>query len=133
MPQAVTRAGVAQLVEHYLAKVDVAGSNPVSRSTMTGRLARGGRRRCERTSNTTSTPTSTTTSTTTSNTLCAGSRYAPGQRVYFAPTTTVDGVGDGRSLLEVVPMIRRFALVTMLTLAAWAGAQAGYFVQADMV
>ena len=26
-------AGVAQLVEHYLAKVDVAGSNPVSRST----------------------------------------------------------------------------------------------------
>jgi len=30
-------------------------------------------------------------------------------------------------------MIRRFALVTMLTLAAWAGAQAGYFVQADMV
>src|SRR5690554_3998390 len=27
-----TSAGVAQLVEHYLAKVDVAGSNPVSRS-----------------------------------------------------------------------------------------------------
>ena len=68
MPQAVTRAGVAQLVEHYLAKVDVAGSNPVSRSTvksrdiylgkvdvagsnpvsrskMTGRLERGGRLR----------------------------------------------------------------------------------------
>ena len=33
MPQAVPYAGVAQLVEHYLAKVDVAGSNPVSRST----------------------------------------------------------------------------------------------------
>ena len=29
-----TSAGVAQLVEHYLAKVDVAGSNPVSRSTI---------------------------------------------------------------------------------------------------
>ncbi len=28
-------AGVAQLVEHYLAKVDVAGSNPVSRSMIT--------------------------------------------------------------------------------------------------
>jgi|RhiMethySRZTD1v2_1073278.scaffolds.fasta_scaffold80755_2 hypothetical protein len=26
------RAGIAQLVEHHLAKVDVAGSNPVSRS-----------------------------------------------------------------------------------------------------
>src|SRR5690554_1565213 len=31
-PDAGTSAGVAQLVEHYLAKVDVAGSNPVSRS-----------------------------------------------------------------------------------------------------
>ena len=26
------RAGIAQLVEHHLAKVDVAGSSPVSRS-----------------------------------------------------------------------------------------------------
>src|SRR5690606_41984564 len=55
------------------------------------------------------------------------------QGVCFPPTRTVDGVGDGRSVLEVVPMIRRFALVTMLTWAGWAGAQAGYFVQADMV
>ena len=32
-------AGVAQLVEHYLAKVDVASSNLVSRSTMPRPLA----------------------------------------------------------------------------------------------
>ena len=31
--RAVFRAGVAQLVEHHVANVDVAGSNPVSRST----------------------------------------------------------------------------------------------------
>ncbi len=30
-PVGATCAGVAQLVEHYLAKVGVAGSNPVSR------------------------------------------------------------------------------------------------------
>jgi hypothetical protein len=33
VPGLLRYAGVAQLVEHYLAKVDVAGSNPVSRST----------------------------------------------------------------------------------------------------
>ena len=35
-------AGVAQLVEHYLAKVDVASSNLVSRSIVPLRLPRGG-------------------------------------------------------------------------------------------
>jgi len=29
-------AGVAQLVEHYLAKVNVVGSNPITRSTGNG-------------------------------------------------------------------------------------------------
>jgi hypothetical protein len=32
-----TNAGIAQLVERNLAKVDVAGSNPVSRSALRGR------------------------------------------------------------------------------------------------
>ncbi len=35
-------AGIAQLVEHHLAKVGVAGSSPVSRSDFTGRLRSGG-------------------------------------------------------------------------------------------
>ena len=38
--QSFFRARVAQLVEHYLAKVDVAGSNPVSRSIFFVRIAR---------------------------------------------------------------------------------------------
>ncbi len=34
-------AGVAQLVEHLLAKEKVAGSNPVSRSTFNNRARKG--------------------------------------------------------------------------------------------
>ena len=34
-------AGVAQLVEHYLAKVDVVGSNPIARS-ISGSVAESG-------------------------------------------------------------------------------------------
>ena len=35
-PKDACYAGIAQLVEHYLAKVDVAGSSPVSRSRQEG-------------------------------------------------------------------------------------------------